>query len=160
MQIIKLLPENLANQIAAGEVIQRPASVVKELLENAIDAKASEITLSIKDGGRTLIAVKDNGAGMSPVDAEMSFQRHATSKLRQFDDLYNLNTMGFRGEALASIAAVSHVTLATKRRRRKLDLASVWKEVKKNPPLKRFVQQEPILRLRIYSITYRQDEIF
>lgn len=115
MQIIKLLPENLANQIAAGEVIQRPASVVKELLENAIDAKASEITLSIKDGGRTLIAVKDNGAGMSPVDAEMSFQRHATSKLRQFDDLYNLNTMGFRGEALASIAAVSHVTLATKK---------------------------------------------
>jgi len=114
MQIIKLLPENLANQIAAGEVVQRPASVVKELLENAIDAKAGEITLSIKDGGRTLIAVTDNGKGMSAVDAEMSFQRHATSKLSTFNDLFNLSTMGFRGEALASIAAVSHVSLTTK----------------------------------------------
>lgn len=114
MQIIKVLPENLANQIAAGEVVQRPSSVVKELLENAIDANASEITLLVKDGGRTLIAVTDDGIGMNPVDAQMSFQRHATSKLSQFNDLFSLNTMGFRGEALASIAAVSHISLTTK----------------------------------------------
>ncbi len=109
--IIQLLPDHIANQIAAGEVVQRPASVVKELMENAIDANATEIEVIIKDSGRTLIQVVDNGKGMSETDARMSFERHATSKLRKADDLFNIRTMGFRGEALASIAAIAHVEL-------------------------------------------------
>lgn len=112
--LIKLLPDNIANQIAAGEVIQRPASVVKELVENAVDAGATELQIEIKDAGRTLIQVIDNGKGMAPVDARMAFERHATSKIRQADDLFALTTMGFRGEALPSIAAVSHVALQTR----------------------------------------------
>lgn len=112
--IIQLLPDHLANQIAAGEVIQRPASVVKELLENAIDAGATDIQLIIKDAGKELIQVVDNGKGMSPMDARMSFERHATSKIKQIDDLFAIRTMGFRGEALASIAAVAQVDLKTK----------------------------------------------
>ncbi|MDO5017340.1 MAG: DNA mismatch repair endonuclease MutL [Porphyromonas sp.] len=112
--LIKLLPDNIANQIAAGEVIQRPASVVKELVENAIDAGATSIQIEIKDAGRTLIQVIDNGKGMAPMDARMAFERHATSKIRQADDLFALTTMGFRGEALPSIAAVAHVTLRTR----------------------------------------------
>ncbi len=112
--VISLLPENVANQIAAGEVVQRPASVVKELLENAIDAGATQIKLIVKDAGKTLIQVIDNGAGMSPFDARMCFERHATSKIKSADDLFSLNTKGFRGEALASIAAVSQVELKTK----------------------------------------------
>lgn len=112
--IISLLPENVANQIAAGEVVQRPASVVKELLENAIDAGATQIKLIVKDAGKTLIQVIDNGNGMSPFDARMCFERHATSKIKTADDLYKLNTKGFRGEALASIAAVAQVELKTK----------------------------------------------
>jgi len=112
--IIQLLPDHVANQIAAGEVVQRPASVVKELLENAIDAKATLIKLLIKDAGKTLIQVIDNGSGMSATDARLSFERHATSKIREAKDLYNLNTKGFRGEALASIAAIAHVELKTK----------------------------------------------
>ena len=115
MQVIKRLPTQLANQIAAGEVVQRPASVVKELLENAIDAGATEISLNIKDGGRTLISIQDNGSGMNAEDALLCFERHATSKLDVIDDLFKLSTMGFRGEALASIGAVAHVTLKTKR---------------------------------------------
>lgn len=114
--IIKLLPDSVANQIAAGEVIQRPASVVKELVENAIDAGATAISIIIKDAGRTLIQVIDNGGGMSPTDARMAFERHATSKIAAADDLYSLHTMGFRGEALASIAAVAQVELRTMRR--------------------------------------------
>ncbi|HTL82696.1 MAG TPA: DNA mismatch repair endonuclease MutL, partial [Bacteroidia bacterium] len=113
--IIQLLPDSVANQIAAGEVIQRPASAVKELMENAIDAGASRIQLIIKDAGRTLIQVVDNGKGMSDTDARLSFERHATSKIRKADDLFDLHTMGFRGEALASIAAVAQVELKTKR---------------------------------------------
>lgn len=113
--IIQLLPDSVANQIAAGEVIQRPASVVKELVENAIDAGSSCITLSIKDAGKTLIQVTDNGCGMSNTDARMAFERHATSKIRNANDLFSLHTKGFRGEALASIAAISHTTLKTKR---------------------------------------------
>ena len=113
--IIQLLPENVANQIAAGEVIQRPASAVKELMENAIDAQSSKIDLVIKDAGKTLIQVIDNGAGMSSEDAELSFQRHATSKILKASDLYQVNTKGFRGEALASIAAIAQVELKTKR---------------------------------------------
>ena len=111
--IIKLLPDSVANQIAAGEVIQRPASVVKELVENAVDAGATAIEIIIKDGGRTLIQVVDNGKGMSPTDARMAFERHATSKITSAQDLYSLHTMGFRGEALPSIAAVSQIDLRT-----------------------------------------------
>ncbi len=112
--IIQLLPDHVANQIAAGEVVQRPASVVKELLENAIDADATVIKLIIKDAGKTLIQVIDNGKGMSTTDARLSFERHATSKIRSAEDLFSLHTKGFRGEALASIAAIAHVELKTK----------------------------------------------
>ena len=115
MQVIKRLPTQLANQIAAGEVVQRPSSVVKELMENAIDAGATEISLSIKDGGRTLISIQDNGSGMNAEDALLCFERHATSKIDAIDDLFKLRTMGFRGEALASIGAVAQVSLKTKR---------------------------------------------
>ncbi len=113
--VIQLLPDSVANQIAAGEVIQRPASVVKELVENAIDAGATEIQIIIKDAGRTLIQVVDNGKGMSETDARLSFERHATSKIRSAQDLFSLRTMGFRGEALASIAAIAQVELRTRR---------------------------------------------
>ena len=113
--IIQLLPDPIANQIAAGEVIQRPASAVKELLENAIDAGATRIHLIIRDAGKELIQVNDNGKGMSPTDARMSFERHATSKIRQIDDLFAIRTMGFRGEALASMAAVAQMEMKTRR---------------------------------------------
>ncbi len=111
---IKLLPDHVANQIAAGEVVQRPASVVKELMENALDAGADEIKLIVKDGGKALIQVVDNGQGMNEVDARMAFERHATSKISSAEDLFQLQTKGFRGEALASIAAVAHVEMKTK----------------------------------------------
>lgn len=111
--VIKLLPDSVANQIAAGEVIQRPASVIKELVENAIDAQATAIQIVLKDAGRTLIQVIDNGVGMSDTDARLAFERHSTSKIRQATDLFSLSTMGFRGEALASIAAISHIELRT-----------------------------------------------
>lgn len=114
--VIRLLPDSVANQIAAGEVIQRPASVIKELVENAVDAGATDISIIIKDGGRTLIQVVDDGCGMSPSDARMAFERHATSKIASADDLYSLHTMGFRGEALPSIAAVAQIDLRTMRR--------------------------------------------
>lgn len=113
-EVIQLLPDHIANQIAAGEVIQRPASAVKEMLENAIDAGATHIHLIIKDAGKELIQVNDDGKGMSPIDARMCFERHATSKIRTIDDLFEIRTMGFRGEALASIAAVAQVELKTK----------------------------------------------
>jgi DNA mismatch repair protein MutL len=112
---ILLLPDNIANQIAAGEVIQRPASAVKELLENAVDAGATEIKLLITDAGKSLVQVIDNGSGMSETDARMCFERHATSKIESIEDLFHIKTMGFRGEALASIAAVAQVELKTKR---------------------------------------------
>ena len=114
--VIKLLPDSVANQIAAGEVIQRPASVIKELVENAIDADATEINIVLKDAGRTLIQVIDNGKGMSATDARLAFERHSTSKIRNADDLFSLHTMGFRGEALASIAAISQLELRTARK--------------------------------------------
>lgn len=114
--VIKLLPDSVANQIAAGEVIQRPASVIKELVENAVDAGATEIKIILKDAGRTLIQVVDNGCGMSATDARLAFERHATSKIKQAADLFSLHTMGFRGEALASIAAIAQVDLRTMRR--------------------------------------------
>lgn len=114
--VIKLLPDSVANQIAAGEVIQRPASVIKELVENAIDAGATHVQIILKDAGRTLIQIIDDGVGMSETDARLAFERHSTSKIRTAEDLFTLHTMGFRGEALASIAAISQVELRTRRR--------------------------------------------
>ena len=134
---ILLLPDNIANQIAAGEVIQRPASAVKELLENAVDAGATEIKLIINDAGKSIIQVIDNGSGMSETDARMCFERHATSKIQTIEDLFHIRTMGFRGEALASIAAVAQVELKTKR---KDDPAGVYIEIE-NSVVKR---QEPV----------------
>ena len=112
--IINLLPENVANQIAAGEVVQRPSSVLKELLENSVDAKSTEITILIKDAGKTLIQVLDNGKGMSKKDASICFFRHTTSKISSASDLFNIRSKGFRGEALASICAISHLNIITK----------------------------------------------
>jgi DNA mismatch repair protein MutL len=134
---ITLLPDNIANQIAAGEVIQRPASAVKELLENAVDAGATEIKLIISDAGKALVQVIDNGSGMSETDARMCFERHATSKIRNIDDLFHIRTMGFRGEALASIAAVAQVELKTKRAE---DEAGTYLEVENSVVRK----QEPV----------------
>ncbi len=134
---IFLLPDNIANQIAAGEVIQRPASAVKELMENAVDAGATAIHLILADAGKSLIQVIDNGGGMSETDARMCFERHATSKIKNIDDLFHIRTMGFRGEALASIAAVAQVELKTKRAD---DEAGVYIEVE-NSIVKK---QEPI----------------
>ena len=114
MDIIQLLPDHVANQIAAGEVIQRPASAVKEMLENALDAGGTEIKLYVKDAGKTLLQVVDNGSGMSETDVRMCFERHATSKIKNADDLFAIQTMGFRGEAMASIAAIAHVEVNTK----------------------------------------------
>ena len=116
LDVIKLLPDSVANQIAAGEVIQRPASAVKELMENALDAGATQIDLVVKDAGKALIMVVDNGCGMSETDARLCFERHATSKISKADDLFCIRTMGFRGEALASIAAIAQVELKTRRR--------------------------------------------
>ena len=113
--VIQLLPDSVANQIAAGEVIQRPASVIKELVENAVDAGATTINVLVVDAGRTSIQVIDDGCGMSETDARLAFERHATSKIRQASDLFSLQTMGFRGEALPSIAAVAQVELRTRR---------------------------------------------
>src|SRR5688572_31939221 len=135
--IIQLLPDNIANQIAAGEVIQRPASAVKELLENAVDAGATNIELFVNDAGKSLIQVIDNGKGMSGTDARMAFERHATSKIRQIEDLFHIRTMGFRGEALASIAAVAQVSLKT---RRPNDETGTYIEIENSQVIK----QEPV----------------
>ena len=135
--IIQLLPDNIANQIAAGEVIQRPASAVKELLENAVDAGATEINLIVNDAGKALIQVIDNGKGMSETDARMAFERHATSKIKNIEDLFKIKTMGFRGEALASIAAVAQVELKSKRDE---DETGVFIEIENSQVIK----QEPI----------------
>ena len=116
LDVIKLLPDSVANQIAAGEVIQRPASAVKELMENALDAGATQIDLVVKDAGKAMIMVVDNGCGMSETDARLCFERHATSKISKAEDLFAIRTMGFRGEALASIAAIAQVELKTRRR--------------------------------------------
>ena len=119
--MIELLSEHVANQIAAGEVIQRPASAVKELLENAIDAQSTKIQLIVKDAGASLVQVMDNGMGMSKEDAEICFKKHATSKIKNTDDLFSISSKGFRGEALSSIAAVSQVELKTKKKKVTLD---------------------------------------
>lgn len=135
--IIQLLPEAIANQIAAGEVVQRPSSAVKELMENSLDAGATAITLIVKDGGKTLIQVIDNGSGMSETDARMSLERHATSKIRKAEDLFALHTMGFRGEALAAIAAVSQMEMKTRLADRELGTRLVVEasEVKTQEPV-------------------------
>ncbi|MDP4266472.1 MAG: DNA mismatch repair endonuclease MutL [Bacteroidota bacterium] len=132
--IITLLPDSIANQIAAGEVVQRPASVVKELMENAVDAGATNIKLIVRDAGRTLIQVIDNGSGMSDTDARMAFERHATSKIKSADDLFSIKTMGFRGEALASIASIAYVELKTRRKEDELGTGIVIEnsEIKEN----------------------------
>ncbi|MFK7048979.1 DNA mismatch repair endonuclease MutL [Flavobacterium columnare] len=134
--IIQLLPDHVANQIAAGEVVQRPASVVKELVENAIDAGSTDIKLICKDAGKTLIQVIDNGKGMSITDARLCFERHATSKIRKAEDLFDLHTKGFRGEALASIAAIAHVELKTKQDQEELGTHLIIEGSK-------FISQEP-----------------
>jgi DNA mismatch repair protein MutL len=134
--IIQLLPDHVANQIAAGEVVQRPASVVKELLENAVDAKATDIKLIIKDAGKSLIQVIDNGIGMDITDSRLCFERHATSKIRHAEDLFSLHTKGFRGEALASIAAIAHVEMKTKQELEELGTHIIIEGSK-------FVSQEP-----------------
>ena len=113
--VIQLLPDSVANQIAAGEVVQRPASVVKELMENSMDAGAARIQVILKNAGKAFVQVIDDGKGMSPRDARMAFERHATSKISSAQDLFNIRTMGFRGEALASIASVAEVELRTRR---------------------------------------------
>ncbi len=135
--IIRLLPDSIANQIAAGEVVQRPASVVKELMENSIDAKASSIRLIVKEAGRILIQVMDDGSGMSETDARMSLERHATSKIRAAEDLFTLRTMGFRGEALASIAAVSQFEMKTRQPQKELGTLLVVEgsDIKKQEPV-------------------------
>ncbi len=135
--IIHLLPDNIANQIAAGEVIQRPGSAVKELLENSVDAGADEIKLIINDAGKALVQVIDNGKGMSETDARMAFERHATSKIKNIDDLFRIKTMGFRGEALASIAAVAQVELKTKREE---DSSGTFLEIENS----KVIRQEPV----------------
>ena len=135
--IIQLLPDNIANQIAAGEVIQRPASAVKELLENAVDAGADDIKLIVNDAGKALIQVIDNGRGMSETDARMAFERHATSKIKNIEDLFKIRTMGFRGEALASIAAVGQVELKSKRAE---DETGIFIEIENSQVIK----QEPV----------------
>jgi DNA mismatch repair protein MutL len=134
--IIQLLPDHVANQIAAGEVVQRPASVVKELLENAVDAKATDIKLIIKDAGKALVQVIDNGVGMNVTDARLCFERHATSKIRNAEDLFSIHTKGFRGEALASIAAIAHVEMKTKQEQDELGTHIVIEGSK-------FVSQDP-----------------
>lgn len=134
--IIQLLPDHVANQIAAGEVVQRPASVVKELLENAVDAGATDIKLIIKDAGKSLVQVIDNGKGMTVTDSRLCFERHATSKIRHAEDLFSLHTKGFRGEALASIAAIAHVEMKTKQEQDELGTHIIIEGSK-------FVSQEP-----------------
>lgn len=118
--VIRLLPDAVANQIAAGEVIQRPSSAIKELVENAVDSGATDVRIVVKDAGKTMIQVIDNGSGMSETDARMAFERHATSKIRNAEDLFSLHTMGFRGEALPSICAISEVDVRTRREGDKL----------------------------------------
>src|SRR5690606_12419827 len=134
--IIQLLPDHVANQIAAGEVVQRPASVVKELLENAVDAKATDIKLVVKDAGKSLIQVVDNGIGMTPSDAKLCFARHATSKIRHAEDLFAIQTKAFRGEALASIAAIAYVEMKTRQQHDELGTCIVIERSK-------FSSQEP-----------------
>lgn len=157
--IIKLLPDSVANQIAAGEVIQRPASVVKELIENAVDSGASEIKLIFKDAGKTLIQVIDNGDGMTENDARMCWERHATSKLKKAEDLFNIHTKGFRGEALASMSAISHVELLTKTEDNKLATKVIIEgsEVKSQEPSSSTVGSRFSVKNLFYNVPARRN---
>jgi DNA mismatch repair protein MutL len=157
--IIQLLPDSVANQIAAGEVVQRPASAVKELLENSIDAGATEIKLVIKEAGKLLIQVIDNGAGMSETDARMCLERHATSKIKKAEDLFTLRTMGFRGEALASIAAVSQMELKTKKRDQELGTIIVVEgsDIKRQEPVACEDGTNIIIKNLFYNIPARRN---
>ena len=156
--IINLLPDSLANQIAAGEVIQRPASAVKELMENALDAKATQIKLVLKDSGKTLIQVTDNGMGMTGMDARLCFSRHATSKINHVDDLFRISSFGFRGEALASIAAIAHVELKTKKEGEDLGTIVVIEgsDVKKQEPVQHGVGSTFSIRNLFYNTPARR----
>lgn len=156
--IIKLLPDSVANQIAAGEVIQRPSSVIKELVENAIDAGATSIQVIVVDAGKTCIQVVDNGKGMSETDARLAFERHATSKITQASDLFNLQTMGFRGEALASIAAVAQVELKTRMADEEIGTCCKSKEVRSSTSSPTLAAWGRISRSRTYFTTSRQEE--
>lgn len=157
--LIRLLPDTVANQIAAGEVIQRPASAVKELLENAIDAGSTRIDLFVKDSGKTLIQVTDNGCGMSNTDARMAFERHATSKIRSADDLFHIRTMGFRGEALASIAAVAQVELKTRRQEDELGTRLVIEgnEIRSQEPVSAAPGTTFIVRNLFFNVPARRN---
>jgi DNA mismatch repair protein MutL len=156
---IQLLPDSIANQIAAGEVVQRPASVVKELMENAIDAGASEITVLVKDAGKGLIQIIDNGCGMTETDARMSFERHATSKIRKAEDLFTIHTMGFRGEALASIAAVAQVEMTTRKEDQELgsNLRVEATEVKAQQPATASLGTTIAVKNLFYNIPARRN---
>lgn len=157
--IIRLLPDALANQIAAGEVVQRPASAVKELLENAIDAGANDIQLVVKDAGKTLIQVIDNGCGLSPTDARMAFERHATSKIRDINDLFAIRTFGFRGEALASIAAIAQVELRSRRQEDELGtrLLIEGSEIKSQEPVSCGSGTQLLVKNLFYNVPARRN---
>ena len=157
--IIHLLPDSIANQIAAGEVVQRPASAVKELLENAIDANASQITLIVREAGKSLIQVIDNGSGMSETDARMCFERHATSKIRKSEDLFTLKTMGFRGEAMASIAAIAQVEMRTRRQADELGvlLKIEGSELKAHEPIQTPVGTNISVKNLFYNVPARRN---
>lgn len=157
--IVKLLPDHVASQIAAGEVIQRPSSIVKELLDNAIDAGATEITLFVKDAGKSLVQVMDNGCGMSPLDARMCWERHATSKITQTEDIFKINTMGFRGEALASIASVAQVEMKTRKEADELGtyLLVEGSQVKKQEPVATAVGTNITVKNLFYNIPARRN---
>lgn len=158
-ELIRLLPDHIANQIAAGEVVQRPASVVKELVENSIDAGATKIDVFVKDAGRTLIHIVDNGKGMSPLDTRMCFERHATSKIQHAEDLFALTTKGFRGEALASIAAIAHVTVKTRRSSDELgtELTIEGSQIKKQEPVQAAVGSSFEVRNLFYNVPARRN---
>ena len=157
--VIQLLPEHVANQIAAGEVVQRPCSVIKELMENAVDAKASSITLIVKDAGKQLIQVVDDGVGMNEADARMALERHATSKIKKTEDLFDIQTKGFRGEALASIAAVAHLELKTKTHDEELGTAIVneGNEVKSQEPVNCNAGTSILVKNLFYNVPARRN---
>lgn len=157
--IIQLLPDTVANQIAAGEVIQRPASAIKELLENAVDAGSKHIELYVKDSGKTLLQIIDDGCGMSPTDARMAFERHATSKIRNAEDLFSIRTMGFRGEALASIAAISHVEIKTRRQEDEIGtlIEIEGNEIKKQQPVGTSVGTSISIKNLFYNVPARRN---
>jgi len=154
--VIKLLSDAVANQIAAGEVVQRPASAIKELLENSLDAGATKITLLVKDGGSTLMQVIDNGKGMSETDVRLCWERHATSKIQKAEDLFRLNTYGFRGEAMASIAAVAQVEMKS---RRAEDEVAQYIRIEGSEVLEQRVDAVPASPSKICFITFRPAEI-